>query len=435
MREPLPKNDVDAGRPAERAVERLAEPCVGQTAGSEGSGNPSASSGAADSPAPPAVLSITVNAQSLPVKRIAIVVAAVLAALLLLVVYFDEIWSFLGFAVSVASPFVIGAALAYLLNIIMSRLERVYFPNSENKVVLRTRRVACLILSLCVVAAVMALVGWLVSGQLKDSAGALFQGVSAAISALVEIAEDHDLDTGIMAVFGKDITQWETLLGEAVNKMGGVDNMISQAVGFGGALTGSAVNALIAFVFALYLLASKEKALAGARTFAHTILPEAWYEHLCHVVEVADECFSRFIAGQCLEAMILGSLCALGMTLLSFPHALTIGVCVGLFSLVPLIGAWIGGIVGVLMILPYSFEQAVFFVVFLLVLQQIEGHFIYPKTVGTAVGVSSIWVLVAVFVGGALLGVPGILLGVPFVATASRLLEDFWSRPAASDHA
>lgn len=427
MKETLSANEVDVDQPTGASAERPA----GQSAPSSAS-----AAAAADASAKaPAVLSITVNAQPLPIKRIAIVVAAVFAALLLLVVYFDEIWSFLGFALSVASPFVIGAVLAYLLNIIMSRLERIYFPNSKNKLVVRSRRVACLVLSLCVVAAVMTMVGWLVSGQLKDSAGALFQGVSAAISAVVEIAEDHDLDTGIMAVFGKDITQWETLLGEAVNKMGGVDNMISQAVGFGGALTGSAVNAVIAFVFALYLLASKEKALAGARTFAHTVLPEAWYEHLCHVVEVADECFSRFIAGQCLEAMILGSLCALGMTLLNFPHALTIGVCVGLFSLVPLIGAWIGGIVGVLMILPYSFEQAVFFVVFLLVLQQIEGHFIYPKTVGTAVGVSSIWVLVAVFVGGALLGVPGILLGVPFVATASRLLEDFWSRPAAPDRA
>lgn len=427
MKESLSANEVDVDQPAGASTERSA----GQAAPSS-----AAFAAAPDaSPKAPAVLSITVNAQPVPIKRIAIMVAAVFAALVLLVVYFDEIWAFLGFALSVASPFAIGAVLAYLLNIIMSRLERIYFPNSKNKLVVRSRRVVCLVLSLCVVAAVVALVAWLVSGQLKDSAGALFQGVSAAVSAVVEVAEDHDLDTGIMAMFGKDITQWETLLGEAVNKMGGVDNMISQAVGFGGALTGSAVNAVIAFVFALYLLASKEKALAGARTFAHTVLPEAWYEHLCHVVEVADECFSRFIAGQCLEAMILGSLCALGMTLLSFPHALTIGVCVGLFSLVPLIGAWIGGIVGVLMILPYSFEQAIFFVVFLLILQQIEGHFIYPKTVGTAVGVSSIWVLVAVFVGGALLGVPGILLGVPFVATASRLLEDFWSRPAASDHA
>lgn len=376
------------------------------------------------------VLSITVNARPLPVKRIAIAVAAVFVALLLLVVYFDEIWSFLGFALSVASPFALGAILAYLLNIIMSRFERLYFPNSQSKVVLRTRRIACLILSLCTVAAVVALVAWLVSGQLKDSAAALFQGVSAAMSALVEIAEDHDLDAGIMAVFGKDITQWETLLTEAVSKMGGVDNMINHAIGIGGALTGSAVNAVVAFVFALYLLASKEKALAGARTFANTLLPQAWYEHLVYVVEVADECFSRFIAGQCLEAMILGSLCSLGMTLLNFPHALTIGVCVGLFSLVPLIGAWVGGIVGVLMILPYSVEQAVFFVVYLLVLQQVEGHFIYPKTVGTAVGVSSIWVLVAVLAGGALFGIPGILLGVPFVATASRLLDGFWKRPA-----
>lgn len=374
---------------------------------------------------------LTVSSRNWSLQRIAAVAAVVVAACLL-IRYFDSILGFFGYALSVATPLLTGAVIAYLLNIIMSMFEKVYFPNSTNKLVQRTRRVVCLILAVCVVGLVLAAVIYLVTVQMKDSVAALFQGVSTAMTALVEIADQYDLDAGIMAVFGKDITEWETLLSEVIDKMGGVDNMINQVVGFSGTLTGGVVDAVIAIVFSLYLVASKEKAIAGARTLANTLLSDVWFERVCHATEVADECFSSFISGQCLEATILGSLCALGMTLLDFPHALTIGVCVGLFSLVPLVGAWIGGIIGVLMILPYSIEQAVFFVVFLIVLQQIEGHLIYPRVVGNAVGVSSIWVLVAVFVGGTVFGVPGILLGVPCVATASRLLEDFWKRPGGA---
>lgn len=134
-----------------------------------------------------------------------------------------------------------------------------------------------------------------------------------------------------------------------------------------------------------------------------------------------------------MEAAILGSLCAIGMIILQLPHALTIGLCVGLTALIPLFGAWIGGVFGALMILPSSPEKALVFVVFLVILQSIENHFIYPRTMRHATGVSTIWVLASVIIGGAMGGIAGIMIAVPTVATAQRLLESYWKRDDESD--
>lgn len=360
-------------------------------------------------------------------RRIAYVVVLITMAVLF-VVHFKDIASALGVVYNVLVPFFAGAAVAYLLNLIMSRLESVYFPNSTNIIVVKSRRLACMIASLLIVGIVIASVAMLVSEQLVDSVAALFQGITAAFNAVHEFVTEFGLDTGALAFLGTDLNEWEKVISEAIEQIGGVDKVVSSAFTLTGALTSGVFDGFIAVVFAIYLLLGKERVQAGAKTLGRTVLPTRSFKYVCHVCEVANDCFSRFITGQCLEATILGSLCALGMSIIGIPYAMSIGVLVGMFSLVPLVGAWIGGTVGALMILPISFEQALVFVVFLLILQQIEGNFIYPRVVGGTVGVSGIWVLLAVFAGGALFGIAGVLLGVPFVATASRLLDEVWKR-------
>lgn len=361
-------------------------------------------------------------------RRIAYVVVLLTLAVLFIVRFSDVVA-----AVSVMSaallPFFAGAIVAYLLNLIMGRLERVYFPGSANVVVKKTRRLVCLVLSLLIVAALLTGVGFMVSGQIADSVAALFQGIAAAFQAISELVEEFGLDTGWLAIFSNDIGEWEAIITEAINQVGGVDKVVTSAFSLTGALTSGVFDAFIAIVFAIYLLLGKERVQSGAKTLGYTVLPRKWYDYICHACQVANECFSRFITGQCLEATILGTLCAIGMSIMGIPYAVTIGILVGLCSLVPLVGAWIGGIIGALMIIPISFQQALIFVVFLVILQQIEGNFIYPRVVGGTVGVSGIWVLLAVFAGGTLFGVPGVLFGVPFVATASRLLDEVWKRP------
>ncbi len=360
-------------------------------------------------------------------RRIAYVVV-LLALAVLFIVRFDGVMDIVAKVIDVLMPFFIGAVFAYLLNLIMVRFEAHYFPNSNNAFVLKTRRLVCMLLSLLLVVFVLAVVIIMISGQMADSMAALFQGVTAAFHAVSDFVQEFSLDTGYLAVSSSDLSEWEKILTETIEQIGGVDKVVSSAFSFTGALTSGVVDILIALVFAVYLLMGKERVKAGAKTLGYTVLSEAKYQRVYHACCVADNCFSKFITGQCFEAVILGTLCSIGMSLLDIPYALTIGPMVGLFSLVPLLGAWIGGIAGALMILPTSLEQALIFVVFLLVLQQIEGNFIYPRVVGGSVGVSAIWVLFAVFVGGALFGIAGVLLGVPFVATVGRLLDEVWKR-------
>ncbi len=366
-------------------------------------------------------------------RRIAYVVALLTLAILF-IVRFGDVVHLIGVVAGVLMPIFAGAIVAYLVNLIMFRLERVYFPQTTNRLVKKSRRIVCMILSFAIIALVFVSVGFMVSGQIADSFKALVDGVTAAFTAVATFVQDMGVDESVLALLGNpEITKWEDLLTKAIEGIGGIDGILSSAVGLGGVVTASVVDGFFAFIFSLYFLLRKEHVMAGAHTLGRTVLSAKWYARACHACTVANDCFSRFITGQCLEAMILGSLCAVGMTIFGIPYAGSIGVVVGLFSLVPMVGAWLGGIVGVLMILPISFQQAIIFAVFLLILQQIEGNLIYPRTVGTAVGVSPIWVLAAVFVGGALFGVAGILLSVPFVATVGRLLEDFWKRPEKAE--
>ena len=364
-------------------------------------------------------------------RRIAYVVC-MLALAILFITRFEDVLSLVGKVYEVLLPFFIGAVFAYLLNLIMSQLEEHYFPNSSKALVVKTRRLVCLLLSLLIVAFVLTVVIVMVSGQMAESMAALFQGITAAFHAVSDFVQEFSLDTGYLAVFSNDLSEWETIITDTIAQIGGVDKVVSSAFSLTGALTSGIFDLLIALVFAVYLLMGKERVRAGAKTLGYTVLSEKNYNRVYHACCVADDCFSKFISGQCFEAMILGTLCSIGMSLLGIPYALTIGPLVGLFSLVPMVGAWAGGIVGALMILPASLEQALIFVVFLLILQQIEGNFIYPRVVGSSVGVSAIWVLFAVFAGGALFGVAGVLLGVPFVATVGRLLDEVWKREPES---
>ncbi len=359
----------------------------------------------------------------------AIVVVLVAAAAALVVTRFDDVMALLGMVWNVASPLLAGTAIAYLLNLVMSRIERIFFPHSKNAVVRRLRRPICLILTIALIAVFVALVVALVSGELSEALPALAEGLAWTFDAARDwlvangvIGENGA--TGISALLSGDAATLQESLKSAIDQLGGMGALASLAVSAGRSVSGVAVHTVVAIVFALYLLIGKERALAGCKTFATWALPERVYARVSHVASVANECFSRFIFGQCLEGTILGCLCALGMTILGMPYAAVIGLCVGVTSLVPLVGAWVGGILGALMILSVDPMQAVWFVLFLVVLQQIEGHVIYPNVVGTSVGVPGIWVLVGVFVGGSLFGVVGILLSVPLIATGRHLAQE-----------
>ncbi len=191
----------------------------------------------------------------------------------------------------------------------------------------------------------------------------------------------------------------------------------------GGAING-VVNGAIALVFSLYLLFGKRRLLSQVRYLMDRFIPNKYCQTIIHVKIVANRTFGKFFTGQFVEAIILGSLCTLGMLVFRFPYALTVGSVVGMTAIIPLVGAYLGGAIGFVLLFSQGFQSALFFVLFLVVLQQLEGNLIYPRVVGTSVGLPGVWVFTAVILGGGLFGIAGILFGVPLVATVYQLLKE-----------
>ena len=180
----------------------------------------------------------------------------------------------------------------------------------------------------------------------------------------------------------------------------------------------------MALIFSIYLLLGKEKLGRQLQKIMERYLRDGWNKKIRYVVGVVNDCFHRYIVGQCTEAVILGVLCMLGMLLIRLPYATMIGALIGFTALIPVAGAYIGAIVGAFMILTVSPVKALIFLVFIVILQQLEGNLIYPKVVGSSLGLPALWVLAAVTVGGGVLGVPGMLLGVPLSAAVYRLIRN-----------
>ena len=356
--------------------------------------------------------------------------AAVIGIAALAVLKFDVVMSALGVVIGVLTPFVAGGVLAYLTNLIMGRFERCFFPKSSSKAVARLRRPVCMLLSLVLILGFLSVVVGIIATQMAQALPAIIDGAARMVQAISTWVSTSGVlselsNWGILPGLPEGGGSWQETVKTVISKLGGMNGIASTVFVAGKGVSGFAVNAVVAIVFALYLLAGKEKALSGARTLVRWVFPEKLAEKVYHAGTVANECFSQFIMGQCIEGVILGTLCGVGMAILGIPYAVAVGACVGLTSLIPLVGAWIGAAVGILMIFSVSPIQAVWFVIFLLVLQQIEGNLIYPFVVGSSVGVPGIWVLFAIFVGGALFGIVGILMGVPTVATIRRLVADW----------
>jgi len=184
------------------------------------------------------------------------------------------------------------------------------------------------------------------------------------------------------------------------------------------------VTALLSAIFAIYILAGKEKLADQFLRLGNRYLKPAWMGKVRYVVDTMNDCFHKYVVGQCIEAVILGGLCTVGMLILQLPYALMIGAVIAFTALIPVAGAYIGGAIGAFIILMESPVKALIFLIFLVVLQQLEGNIIYPRVVGSSLGLPAIWVLAAVTVGGGVMGIPGMLLGVPLAATVYRLIRN-----------
>lgn len=331
----------------------------------------------------------------------------------------------LGMLAGVLFPLTLGFCIAFVLNVPMRFLERHLFLRTQKPVLKRLRRPLCILISLVFILAVLTAVFWLVVPELVNALVVLANTVPPFLAKVTAWLQDNadrfpqleswlaglDID---WAKTGRDIITY--LTGQFSSLLGGTVQVISATVG-------GVTNVVIAFILALYILLGKEKLKAQCTAVCRAFLPERFAKGLLYVARLSSDTFASFVTGQCIEACILGTLCWLGMTLFRFPYAPMIGALVGITALIPIVGAWVGLIVGAFMIGMESLTQALIFVIFLLVLQQVEGNLIYPRVVGSSVGLPPIWVLAAVTVGGSLWGIAGMLFAVPVCSILHALLR------------
>ena len=314
----------------------------------------------------------------------ALILVAALAVAALAVARFDGLCSIFSTVWSAFEPLAIGAVLAYLLNFIAAALESRWFPHTNNALAIKTRRPICVILAITAVTLVLAALTTFVGGEFKSVGSAIITGVSEAAAMASQAIANLP---GAQAVPILDNATWNSIGQKALDAVGGTDQALRIVAQTSGEVAHLTLSILLGMVFALYLLLDKDRVHAGAMRAASFIPGEDLRRRVLHACSITNDCFSRFIRGQCIEAV--------GGTILQFPYAASIGLIVGVSSLIPFAGAWIGGIMGAAMILSQDPVQALQFIVFLVVLQQIEGHLIYPNVVGQSVGLPSIWVFVA----------------------------------------
>ena len=333
----------------------------------------------------------------------------------------------LRWALGVLSPFLVGGAIAFILNVPMRAIEA-HLPKGKRWKSLR--RPLALVLTLAAVTGVLTLAACVVSPGIGDAVRSIAGQLPAAVQRTQEqLAELENwlpqLET-LAADLRLDEFDWKALPEKAaalVRDWGG--GLVSS----GGVLIGGVVSGVSTFVigliFSFYILLQKERLARQGRQVLYALLPETWADRTLEVLRLSSRTFSSFLSGQCVEAVILGSLFVVAMTVCRMPYALLVGVLIALTALIPVVGAFIGCVVGALLIAVTNPWQAVGFVALFLVLQQIEGNLIYPHVVGSSVGLPSIWVLAAVTLGGKLMGIAGMLFFIPLCSVLYALFRGF----------
>ena len=344
--------------------------------------------------------------------------------LYLCIFYWSSIAGTINGFLGAISPIIIGATFAYPLNILLSFYERHFFPKSKNKLVTKLRRGVCVALAFFSLLLVVALVIALVVPQLVSCIKLVIDEVPIFYQSVLEKLAQYD-------IFPRDIinalssfdwkSQSEKIISVATSGIGSVMGVVVTTVT---SVVSGVTSFFLAVIFASYILYNKEKLGSQLVRIRKRYLPEKINKKLEYVSSITDDSFHRFIVAQCTEAVILGGLCTIGMLILKLPYAAMIGTVICVTAFIPVVGGLIGGGVGAFLILMESPSKALIFLIFLILLQNFEGDVIYPKVVGSSMGLPGLWVLAAVTVGGTMFGILGMLLGVPIAATVYRLIKN-----------
>ena len=360
-------------------------------------------------------------------KPIILILVALIG--LCIVINIDTLWNVLGTIFRIINPFIIGGCLAFILNIPMSFFERKLIArkrkknkNKNKKINKRLLRVLSIIFAIVVILLIVTFIFTLILPELVNVIGLLIDNIPYYVEKITEFANKYDLNVpdlnSIMEEANLDI--------EAIKQslIGSIPTLLSSSISFVGSIISGISSFFIAIIFAVYILIDKEKLQAQVTKLLYAYLKEEKVNKIINVGKVTRTTFKNFFTVQCLEATILGTLCIIGMLILRIPYAIPTGILIGVTALIPVVGAFLGAAIGAILILAVNPIKVITFIIFIIILQQVEGNLIYPRVVGNSMGLPGMWVLFAVTVGGSLAGIIGMLIGVPIATVIYTFLNE-----------
>ena len=326
----------------------------------------------------------------------------------------------------ILSPFIIGIAIAFILNLIMVIFEEKIFSFLDNKKYIKyskfKRPLSVALTFIVVFVVILGLISFIIP-QLIDSISTLTDAVPTYMKSFETLISKYVSNTEILnTVWNNFLSAWKEVLqftGQILaSSLTGVVNI---TLGF----TSGLFNFILSIIFSIYMLLNKERLQLGMKKVLYAFSGKKLADKVMYLGKISNEAFSNYIGGQFIEAIIIGVLCFIGMIILRMPYALLISVIISVTALIPIFGAFIGTIPSAFIILIIDPMQAIWFIIFIIVLQQIEGNLIYPKVVGGSIGLPPIWVILAMVIGGNTFGLIGILLGIPIFSVIYKVFKEF----------
>lgn len=353
-------------------------------------------------------------------KYLLLISLAVLAIL-----KFDSLRMILSKIFWIASPLIFGGILAFILNLLMDKFEALFWPKSDLGWAHKIRRPLAILSSLLVIALAIFFILALIIPQLASVITEFSKVVPQLYQGLQDLLSHYEEYLPALGDYIRNNDfNWENISQRALAVANSfTSEMINRTLSTLTSMLSFVINFFLTLIFAIYILMSKETLGQQFIRLARAYLPDHFYHELMYILTVFNNSFANFISGEVVEAFILGGMVALGMWVFRFPYATMIGALTGFTALIPIVGAYLSAGMGFLLILVQSPLQAAAFLVFMVVVQQIEGNLIYPRVVGDSIGLPGIWVLASVTIGGGLGGVPGMLLGVPLASAFYQLVK------------
>ena len=340
--------------------------------------------------------------------------------------YISSIALAIKWLVSLVKPLLIGAMLAMILSVPLGFIEKHLFRKNPTPKKEKARRPVAILLSLILVIGVFVGIAVLVIPELMGAVSIVISSVTGGLDQMAALESSEDFAQLPFASYLEKVDiDWMTLKAQLENWMQQLSStLLDFTAGALGSIATSLIDGVVAFVFCIYVLANKDTLARQFGRLARVWLPDRFTDTIAHIFTVCADVFQQFIVGQTTEAVILGTLCGIGMAILRIPYAPMVGALVGVTALIPYVGAFLATFIGAFMILTVDPFKALVFVIYLLALQQVEGNLIYPRVVGAKINLPAMWVLAAITVGGNLAGPLGMLLGVPAASAAYALLKE-----------